>query len=186
MNYGNLSKTISRTEFSFKDGKYKSLVKTDQLDVFFYVATDFKGDIVYDSYRSDVGQKLNTYNRLYGQYEEFVEDKLKNMKKLDFSLASFIVEPEDFTSLEINKIYKVGEIPFKKEISLYIYDEKTLDRIIFYLAEVDRVFEDDEIDLVSIYLEGDGNSGESFSLLGIDKTLLDENIRSLWFKSNGN
>lgn len=186
MNYEDLSKTISRTEFSFKDGKYKSLVKIDQLDVFFYVATNFKGDIVYDSYRPDVGQKLNTYNRLYGQYEEFVEDKLKNMKKLDFSLASFIVEPEDFTSLEINKIYKVGEIPFKKEISLYIYDEKTLDRIIFYLAEVDRVFEDDEIDLVSIYLEGDGNSGESFSLLGIDKTLLDENIRSLWFKSNEN
>ncbi len=175
-NYKELEPRKSKTSYNFKDGNYTSRLETDYIDVHFYIGSDSWGKIVYDSYDSQVLGKINSYSRLENQYMEFIDRKIKSFENLEFGLGSLVGREEGIKNLDLNREYTIGEIGLEKTLSLYIYEERSLDRLAYWLKRIDETFSKDELDTISLVLKSRGEDPEEIWLDSFPRQLINEDL----------
>ena len=133
---------IARTSYSWKTGGgyYINLVSPSSIDSSFEIYTDMAGNIVYDTYESNVLQHGNTVSRLEKEYRELCDSVLNSplfpyrsdiaYGTLEYTfgdLAGYPGAPDYYIvreELELDKIYDIRELGAQAGmITLYVQDE---------------------------------------------------------------
>ncbi|UWG96559.1 hypothetical protein LPY66_16970 [Dehalobacter sp. DCM] len=144
-NYPDLQLELADATYNFKSSNYSVIAKSPtSIDTHFYMAISSRGQIKYDSYKDDVLQKRNTYDRINNGYGSMADTIFESE---DFPYTSYInyaeliarpdtiathdrnpFEPEyglNIEALELDKKYNVAELG------------KTAGHIVFYTEDED-------------------------------------------------
>lgn len=171
-NYPNMELNISDAFYSFKTGSYDIEVKSPtSKDTHFYLSISPFGKIFYDSYKNDVLNRYNTFNRINDIYSSKVSkifdnkdfpyeseigfgeiiDK-ENLEVSDDEEYTYHVYGLDRKKLELDKDYDIYEIGKKAgHIIFYAEDEDiTVKKASEILLNIKKILDKENISFYSI------------------------------------
>lgn len=127
--YGGQGFVLDRSFYNFKNGSYiNRFIKPGSEDEVFNVDTNSLGKIKYDSYKSDIAERFNTYRRLDSELRKYTDPILnKNFNLVDksFAFVSILKEEMDNNSFELNQKLDISDPSMEKEIAMYLDQEDT-------------------------------------------------------------
>lgn len=155
--YDNLDLNIEKAFYNFKDGNYIVRLRSNKsIDTHFELSFTPSGKLHYDNYQDAVASKWNTRMRLEDQYRKLTgqvfEDDFPYKTSIDY--GEILAKDEDFSYLELDKIYDIKEIG-KEEGHLNLYIEtkdQDRDTMVKVLLETKKIFDRKDVPFYSVDL----------------------------------
>lgn len=185
-NFADLDVYTESITYDAKTGNYEIYVKSESsIDTYFKISTNKTGDVLFDTYKTDVLSGFNTYRRLNSEYGTRV-DSVWNQATCTYTLRWClgnleIISPENDLSnardhitmdtLELDKAYEVHELGKSiGYISIAIVDDSvTFERMAELMLDVKARFDDADVSFhaVSMTIQSSAEQGEAAEYISI-------------------
>lgn len=133
-NFKGMDLKLEKAFYNFKDGRYHVRVgKEASEDINFVIETNYKGEVVYDNYESEVLSGFNTWRRLADEYRKLgdtvlLDENFPYESDISYTILNMYEKNEPYgikmSELELDKEYDIKELGRKYgEVVIYLYDE---------------------------------------------------------------